>query len=198
MWKRLFLLAALAGGCENPITNVGNARLIEADETVKAPDGPLLEVGKERVPAQVSGPVRLAADRDLPYAQVVAAAGAVKAAGGTPVLLVARRKLVEALPDPAPPDDVPAIRLHARIEGKACISPPDNEEATCVSRIDQKRIDRAFVRQILYRAVEEYGLTHVRVVIDPDLPWADAVRAIDGARTCCGKGKMTVHVEPTY
>lgn len=185
-------------GCAPTETNVGSARLPDADSTIAAPAGPLFEVGKTKIPDKLSGPVRLAADRELLYSDVLAAAAAVKKAGGTPVLLVARRNKVEALPDPAPPDEEPAIKLAARIDGKACISPPDNPEATCVSREDQKRIDRAFVRQVLWQAVHEYGLKHVNVVVDPGIHWADAVRAIDGARTCCEKDHVVIHVEPTF
>ena len=198
------LVIALLGfvseaGCGPGEPHPGGAYIIDAAATVKAPDGPTIVVGKDKVPAKLSGPVRLAADRNVPYGDVIAAAKEVRAAGGQPFLLVAQRERVEALPEPAKPSGAPAIRIEARKDGKACVSPPDNDEATCVSRKDAPRIDRAFVRQLTNRAVEEYGLKDVRVKVDPELTWGDGVRAIDGARTCCDKTPgLVVTVEPAY
>lgn len=176
---------------------VGGARLPDADGTIDAPPGVTIEVGKQPIPAKLEGTVRLAADREMPYRDVLAAMKAVRDAGGKPVMLVNRRDKVYAMPDPSPKEGE-TIKLSARITGQACVSPPGTEEATCVSRVDQKRIDRSFVRQILFKAVKEYNLSRIHVVVDPELPWSDAVRAIDGARTCCGpEAGVIVSVEPT-
>jgi hypothetical protein len=197
--RKLVVAMLVLAGCGPGEPHVGGAYLIDAADTIKAPEGPTIVVGKDKLPSKLSGPVRLAADRNLPYADVIAAAKAVKAAGGQPVLLVARREFVEALPEAAQPSGAPAIRIAAREGGKACVSPPDNDEATCVSRKDAPRIDRAFVRQLTNRAVSEYGLKDVHVKIDPGLTWGDGVRAIDGARTCCETTPgLVVSVEPTY
>jgi hypothetical protein len=194
---RGLLVILLLAACAPAEPRVGDARLIEADGVVEAPEGTTIEIGKTPIPRSLSGPVRLAADLAIPYRDVVAAVQAVRAAGGKPYLLVKRRNKIYALPEPTPSSG-DAIRLSARADGKACVSPPDNDEATCVSRKDQPRIDRAFVRQIIGQAVRDWGLKHVRVSIDPELPWADAVRAIDGARTCCGEDSgVTISVEPS-
>jgi hypothetical protein len=193
----LVFLAATA--CAKPPETLGSARLPEADGTVAAPvEGAVVEVGKDPIPRRLSGPVRVVADANRPYAEVVAATEAVRAAGGRPVLMVVtRRGKLAALPQPAAPVEE-AIKLSARGDGKACVSPPGTDEATCVSRVDQKRIDRAFVRQIIFKAVKEYRLKHVHVRVDPSLPWHDAVRAIDGARTCCKpEDNVRVSVEPS-
>ena len=196
--RRFVAALVFTTACAPVDTKVGEARLIEADGVVEAPNGPTLVVGKDKIPASLSGPVRLAADRTTPYRDVMAAVDAVRKAGGKPVLLVTRRDRVYALPEPVVQTGDPMIRLTARADGRACISPPDNDEATCVSRKDQKVIDRAFVRQVVGKAVHEWGLHRVRVTIEPDLPWGDAVRAIDGARTCCGEDSgVTVSVEPS-
>jgi hypothetical protein len=177
---------------------VGKSWLVEADGTVPAPEGPTIEVGASEIPARLSGPVRVAIDKDVPYVKAIEAMRAIEKAGGQPMPLVAVRTHIEAL---APPQakSGDAIRLQARTEGKACVSPPDNEEATCVSRGDHLHIDRAFVRQLLAQAVREYGLKRIHVVIDPALSWADGLRAIDGARTCCGDhAGLEVSVEPGW
>jgi hypothetical protein len=196
-WLLVFPLVTTLVACKPLVTEVGGARLPDADAVVEAPPGPTLVVGKDEIPTKFTGPVRLAADRDLPYGEVVAAVHAVRASGGTPYLLVVRRDRIQALPEPAPLEGE-AIRLAARATGKACISPPGTEEATCISRLDQKRIDRAFVRQVLSKAVRTYRLTRINVVIEPELSWADAVRAIDGARTCCYRhDEVIVSVDPS-
>jgi hypothetical protein len=194
---RGWILVCALAACAPVETKVGGARLAGADETIDAPEGLTIEVGKQPIPASLDGSVRLAVDREVPYADAIAAAAKVRQAGGKPVFLVTRRNRVYALPELAPKKGA-AIRLAARADGKACVSPPDNDEATCISRVDQKRIDRAFVRQIIAKAVKEYGLRRVHVLLAPDMPWADAVRAIDGARTCCGLDSgVVVSADPT-
>jgi hypothetical protein len=193
-----FIVCALLYACSPGEPKVGKSWLVEADGTAPAPAGTPIEVGVTAIPAKLSGAVPVAIDRDVPYPDALAALQAVEKAGGVPAPLVAVRTHIEALVAPQRQTG-DAIRLQARAEGKACVSPPDNPEATCVSRLDQKHIDRSFVRQILYKAVTEYGLKRIRVEIDPSLTWADAVRAIDGARTCCGEDAgLEVSVEPGW
>ena len=40
--------------------------------------------------------------------------------------------------------------------------------------------------------VKKWERTDVAVTIDPATEWADALRAIDGARTCCGTTEVRV------
>ncbi len=193
----MFLLV-LSVGCSWNEPKVGKSWLADADATVPAPAGTPIEVGVTPIPAHLSGPVPVAIDRDVPYPKALEALHAVEQAGGQPLALVAVRTHVEAIVPPQQQSGA-AIRLQARTEGKACVSPPDNDEATCVSRKDHIHIDRAFVRQILAQAVREYGLKRVHVTIDPSLTWADAIRAIDGARTCCGEDAgIEVSVDPGW
>lgn len=197
----------MLGACAPAEVKVGKVNLVEADGVEPAAEGTVVEVPGE-IPRSLSGPIRLAIDRDVTYADALKAIKAVKAAGGTPVLLAIQRNRVVAIPEivgGAASDK--AVRLKARTDAsgcdakqpqcvQACVSPPDNEEATCVRRPEGLHVDRAFVRQLLARAISEWSLTDVHVWVDPKLSWADAVRAIDGARTCCGEGKVKVTVEP--
>ena len=65
-------------------------------------------------------------------------------------------------------------------------SPPGVEEAKCVKRRgDTRHVDRAFTRQLVREAVAGYQLSDVVVEIPPDLEWADVMRAVDAAKTCC-------------
>jgi hypothetical protein len=196
------ILIPFAVGCAQKEPRVGKTWLIEADGTVEAAPGPAVELPGGTIPTDVKGPVQLAIGADVPWRDVVSAMKTITDGGGQPVLLVARRDRAEALPpivfEEKPPEPDDAIRLRAQTDGKACVSPPGTEEATCVARRDHIHIDRAFVRQILWQAVKEYRLHKVRVVIPSDsLTWADVVRSIDGARTCCGSDvEITVTVAP--
>jgi hypothetical protein len=184
----------LLGACGPGEVTVGKSRLATADKWEPAPEGLTIELPGE-IPSKLEGVVRLAPDREMLYDDVREAARKVREAGGTPVILVARREDVVAFPETKPKTGL-AVRLRATIEGKACVSPPDNEEATCIKRKDQNRIDRAFVRGILRKAMREYDLKRINVVIETGLPFSDAVRAIDGARTCCEDETIEVSVEP--
>lgn len=200
-WRwQLAAALAIALGCTagDQYLRVGQARLPEADLARPAGAGTLVELPAAgaplTLPAQLRGPVRLAADRDLPFGAVVDAVAAVQRAGGEPLLLVTSRRKVAALPasDPRPAE---SIRLVANADARACVSPPEVEEAKCVRRADGKHVERAFVRELVREAVKGYDLTHVHVEVAPTLSWADALRAIDGARTCCPGVTMTVSTE---
>ncbi len=193
--------------CAPPEVKVGKVNLAEADGVEPAAEGPVVEVPGD-IPKSLSGPVRVAIDQSVTYGDAIKALKAVKAAGGTPVLLVLLRNRIAAMPPLSGHKSDKAVRLKARTDAsgcsadqplcvQACISPPDNDEATCVRRPDGLHVDRAFVRQVLYKAISEWALSDVHVWVDPKLSWADAVRAIDGARTCCGEGKVRVSVEPS-
>jgi len=192
----MVLVLVVLAACGPSEVKVKNSRLATADKWEPAPEGDLtLALPEDPIPDKLSGVVRLAPDREMLYDDVRAAAKTVRDRGGTPVILVARREDVVMFPATQPKTGE-SIRLRATIEGKACISPPDNEEATCIARKDQKRIDRAFVRGILRKAINEWTLRRIHVVIEPGLPFSDAVRAIDGARTCCDDPTIEVSVEP--
>src|SRR5688572_6418132 len=106
----LGILAACGGG----EVRVGKARLAEADAIEKAPPGRTVEMpppppappGENRpaieYPVDVrpgeTGPVRIAADRDVPYYGIVAAAERITDAGAKPVFLVAKRGELGILP----------------------------------------------------------------------------------------------------
>jgi hypothetical protein len=195
---RRIALLVLVAACQQSEPVVGKAYLIEATGTRPAPEGPLIEVGVTPIPDTLKGPVRVAIDRSLPYTAAVEALKKIEAAGGEPVALVAVREKVMAL---IPPDTKtgPAIQLWADPDGRACIAPPGTNSATCVTPQASKHIDRAFVRDVMAKAVKAYGLQRVHVMVDPSLTWADAVRAIDGARTCClDDVKMEVSVNPGW
>ena len=54
------------------------------------------------------------------------------------------------------------------------------------------RIDRAHTRRLVREAVMEYKLFDINVQVAPKQKWADVVRILDGARTCCRGTTMRV------
>lgn len=203
-WFRALALVpplACAGACQPVDVTVGRARLAQADGVAPAPPGPTIEVGPDG-PAPAApvggGPVRIAADRDAIWAEIVRAAQAVTAAGGEPVLLVATRaRKIAAMPAaaPAPETTEGVILLEVRADGTACVRPPGSIESWCIKRrLQDGRVERALVREHVRAAVKNGGGTHVHVRAVLSLRWGDVVRAVDGARTCCPGTTMTVSV----
>lgn len=77
------------------------------------------------------------------------------------------------------------IEVVARTNGQACIRLPGVKEAKCVQRADAKHIDRAHLRQLVREAIRVSKIRDVLVYVPGDMEWADVVRAVDAARTCC-------------
>lgn len=190
------LAAALA--CQELYVKVGKARLADADGVVPAPPGPTMEVmAGDGSPAGAQlgpGPVRLAIDRDATWGEAMRVIESVRNAGGEPALLVSHQRKVVALPAPVAVVEE-SILLDARSDGRACVSPPRVADAACVARRGTNHVDRAFVRELVRQAVKTYDLPRVHVRVASNLSFADAVRAIDGARTCCFQRVVEVSVE---
>ena len=60
----------------------------------------------------------------------------------------------------------------------------------CFQGGDRRHVHRAFGREHIREAVKAYERHEVRVRVDPAIEWADAIRAVDGARTCCGDTRV--------
>ncbi len=152
-----------------------------------------LEVGQASNEIQLpEGPaVRLAIARDVSYGSAKALIERVEAAGKMPIILVGERFRLRAIhlnDKLSHPGN--AIRLVATPNGQACVAPPDNPKSKCVQGVYSRHISTAFVREFVREAINGYGLDEVRVYARPSVEFADVIRAIDGARTCCD-GKIT-------
>lgn len=184
-------IALCAGACSPP----GQPRLegmwlAEADGLLPRESGPIVMLRADAaLPAaseQAAGPVQVVADRDLGAGVVAEWVSVAAAHGALPQLLAWRRDGLGRLPPADPKVDESLLLRVTPGEVRACLSPPGVEEAACVSRLDRKHVDRAYVRQLVRTARKKYGIHSVHVWLPPELGWGDAVRAIDGARTCCG------------
>lgn len=192
----LFALVALSCTGKGQ-AQVGEALIPQADGVIAAEPGDTLEVSdpEQVVEAIPDGPVvRLAIDRNVPFQRVAELVEWVEAEGKKPVLLVGRRSKIKAfvMNDELQGDP---ITVTTTTDGKACVQPPGSPEAKCVQRSDKKHISRAYTRELVREAMNAYRLYDVEVILPPDLGWGDAVRALDGARTCCQDTQMRVRVK---
>lgn len=177
----LFLVGVAGPGCDNRNeARVGPAILPQAMQTVAlAPGATTVAVTAGVTPTLPTTPVQLAIDVNVPWSQVrpLLAAG--------PALVVGDRDRLRGFVLEDVLDDGAAVTIIATARGKFCLSPPRTELAYCMESSDRRHISAAFVREVMRKAVDEYGITQARIDTEDELLWADLVRTIDGARTCC-------------
>lgn len=191
------LLAAACSG--TGLAEIDGALLAQADAVLEPMDGETFVIKGEDHSAQEKAidalpagtVVRLAIDGEVPWKTVESLIDRVERQHKRLVLLVGKRHKVRAL---RLSDELegPAVELIAMVDGKACVRPPGSVEAGCVQTVEEKHIDRAYVRELVREARKAYQLSDVVVQVDPALGWANVVRAIDGARTCCQDQPMRV------
>ena len=191
---------ATNSACDVRFTAKGHAKvdgilLPQARGVVDAPDGPTLKIPGDDLTTLPEGPiVRLAIARDVPWKTVDALLVRIEAAGKRPVLLVGKRLKVREFVINEELENSESIALTATADGKSCVSPPGVPEAKCVQPLDKDRIDRAHTRKLVREAVKGYKLTDVNVEVPLNLGWADVVRTIDSARTCCKGTEVRVQL----
>jgi len=196
--KRVVLCLVLAACGKNPYqATVDDVLLAEADGVITPEDGPTVKLSlKELEPEVPKGAelARIAISYDVSWERVQKTMNRFLVQGVRPVLLVGRRSDVRAFVLSDELKGVP-IRVTATADGKFCVGPPDNNEAKCVQSSDKAHIGRAFVRETVREAVDAYGLHDVDVLAASDMDWADVVRTVDGARTCCGDMQINVRLQ---
>jgi hypothetical protein len=194
--------AAALGACKSKgHAEIDGILIPQADGTIDAPDGATMAVNATTIDtAKVpdgSPVVRLAIAREVPWDRVAALVERVKAAGRTPLLLAGDDHKVKGfrLEDEAARGVERAITVIAYVDGQACVQPPGAIEAKCVKSPDGKYIDRAFLRELVREQVKVFDVKTVEVEVASGLPWADVVRTIDGARTCCYETEVAVRLK---
>jgi hypothetical protein len=194
-------LAALAACANRGEAEVDGVLLPQADGLVDAPDGATMAVNAQTIDTAPvpSGArvVKLAVARDVPWDRVSALIERVKTAGRTPFLLAGHSYKVKGfrLEDEQARGAERVINVISYIDGKACVQPPGALEAICVQSPDGRYIDRAFLREQVRRQVKAFDVKTVEVELASGLPWADVVRTIDGARTCCYETEVAVRIK---
>lgn len=189
--------------CKGPgPKQVGDAKLAQAlgayELTAAGEEAPVVELHPQAPATIPDAPqVQLAIDRETPWGQVAASLEVMRDRGQTPIVLVAINRRVSVLPEieVLALDDAEAsaaflaeaLEVTAYTDGKLCVRHPDVAEAKCVQTPSKKYIDGAFTRQLVREAAKGYGLAAAALDLPANLTWADAVRVIDGVRTCCGE-----------
>jgi len=184
MRRAVLLLVGLAlPACDNRNeARIGGAIMPQALSSIPVPAGSTtVAVTPGPMPALPDGPLALAIDVNVPWTQLLPTVRARQ-----PAFLVGDRDKLRGflLEDELDPDG-DAVKIIATSGGKFCVSPPGTDLAYCMESSDRRHISAAFVREVMSKAVAEYGITQARVDPDADILWADLVRTIDGARTCC-------------
>jgi hypothetical protein len=194
------LLGAAACG-DNSDATVGGVLLAQADGVTEPPDGVNLAVDLDTIDKAVvpagAKVVRLAIGRKVHWNQVQALAARVQAAGARPIYLVGNWNKTRAFAiEDTWPGGNHAITITDYIDGKACIQPPGSIEAKCVQSATKNYIEEAYVRELVREQVKMFDLPLVEVDLPASLTWADVVRTIDGARTCCEGTTVRVRLKP--
>jgi hypothetical protein len=180
--RRAVLLLVVLAACDNRNeARVGGAVLPQALSAIPLPGGATTVVVTPGAVSTVpAGAVQLAIDVNVPWSQVRPMLAA------KPALVVGDRdKLRGFLLEDVLDGDADAVKIIATARGKFCLAPPGTDLAYCMESSDRRHISAAFVREVMRKAVDEYGITQARVDVEDGILWADVVRTIDGARTCC-------------
>ena len=170
---------------------VGKAMLPECDGVIPAEPGvDVVILPSDTETIIPNAPViRIAADRFVPWSKVRDVARQIEAQGSQPVFLVGVDDKVRAFVLSEELGGGPTIRVTSTADGKSCIQEPGHEEGICAQSVNRQHIERSSVREFVEQAMKASGATEVEVSVEGTLGWADVVRTIDGARTCCGKDK---------
>jgi len=176
-------------GCDAPpLAKIGDTFVVQAADTRELPansTAATVELAKLDLDAPPdASEIRLVADRRAPWRDVRNAVAKLEASGKTVRLLSAQRRRVGEFVLYDELSDRP-IEVVTRTNGQACVRLPGVKEAKCVQRADAKHIDRAHLRQLVREAIKVSKLREVAVYVPGDMDWADVVRAMDAARTCC-------------
>lgn len=186
MRRALPLLLLLAACDQRNEARVGAAVLPQAMATTTPPPGTPVAVLPGQTPTVGPG-AQLAIDVNVPWTQVK------PLLASSPVFIVGDRDRLRAFALEDTLDlEQPTLKVIATARGKFCVSPPGTDLAYCMESADRKHISAAFVREVMRKAVTEYQITQARLDIEDEILWADVVRTLDGARTCCGKTPVTI------
>lgn len=183
----LAIAVAVAGSCKSKSqAEVAGVWVAQSESTVALPEGDAVAMTRGARPENLGtqGDVILAVARDVRWSAVRDLRKELMAQGRGVHLVVANGRKAGAfnLYDELEGE---AINVFVSVGGKLCVAPPGSPEAKCVQRGDRTHVDRAFTRELVREAVKGYGMYDVLIDVPADLDWADVVRAVDGARTCC-------------
>lgn len=201
--KRVALLALLAACGNNPYeAKIDGVVLADCEGSVPVPadSGPVVKLTLDNLEPEIPDVevARLAIAVDVSWGRVKTAIAAMRAKGVRPVLLAGKRDEVRAV---VLSDELTGTSIHltSTPDGKFCIGPPTSNQAKCVQGSDKKHIQRGYLRELMRDAVKAYDMHDVDAMVNDEMWWADVVKTVDGARTCCGDVPVRVKLadDPT-
>lgn len=197
-------LVALAGaaGCSNRFeAKVEGVLVAECDSGEKLTDemkkAPRLlvradpQVPDEQLPLPASGAVQLVIERDVPWARVETLLAIVESKKLEAIIVAGQTHELRRFRLNDTLTGAPKFTITGDAKGKFCVQTAQLPQAYCVAGAG-KHIHRAFVRETVRDVVKKWEMTEATAYVDPAADWADVVRIVDGARTCCGKDKKVL------
>ncbi len=190
----------LAAGCKGKgHATVGDILIPQASEVIEAEDGATIslrpddETVLELPDVEV---IRIAADRYVPWYRVRDIIRRVRDAGKRPVVLVGRRHYVKAFVlDDDGPRQGNAIEVAAFVDATVHVGLPRVKEVAVIGSPDKRNLMVSYVRETIRGVMKNSGYHNVEIELAETLSWANAVRVIDAARTCCGDIDMRVRIK---
>jgi hypothetical protein len=181
---------------------VDGVLLAECDSPIEPPKAPILAVRAEpTVPDEQlqfpAGQVQLAIDRAVPWARVETLMAILESRKIEPILLAGYTYRVRRFVLNDVLTGAPKFTITGDANGKFCVQTALLPNAYCVQGrpMAGRHIHRAFVRETVRDVVKKWDMKEAEVYVDPATHWADVVRIVDGARTCCGDNvKVLVRV----
>lgn len=188
------VVGALAA-CQNKFAAVVDGVLLaESDLGEPAPQAPRFTILTEpTVPdeqlAFPPGQVQLVIERGVPWARVETLLAILESKKIEPILLTGQTHKVHRFRLNDELTGAPKFTITGDAHGKFCVQTAQLPQAYCVQggKIAGKHIHRAFVRETVRDVVRKWEMNEAEIYVDPAMEWADVVRLVDGARTCCGK-----------
>lgn len=196
----MLVMVLAAAACKNRLVAVVDGVLLpECDSAIEPPEAPVVKVLAEpAVPDEElplpAGAARLAIEREVPWARVEALLALLESRKIEPILLVGTTYRVRRFFLNDELTRAPRFTVTGDAKGKFCVQTAELPQAYCVQGADRKHIHRAFVRETVREVVKKWEMKQVVVYVDPAMHWADVVRLVDGARTCCGKTQVRVEL----
>ncbi len=193
----VFVLLLASLGCEGKgHAKVQGVLIPQADAYYPAPTGGVELIIPDSVQEQPALPsenhVKLVIGRKVPWRFVSKLLSRLESEKKQVTILVGNRHRVFALKMSDELKTRAPIEVTATEDGKACVQLPRAKKAKCTQSPDGRYVPRSGVRQVVREAMKAMKIHDTQVMASPALHWADVVRAVDGARTCCGKGEMRV------
>ena len=201
-WVLFLLLATgfLAAGCQGKgHAKVGDILIPQATGVIDAEEGATISLrADDESDAELpdNAVIRIAADRYVPWHRVRSTVRRIEAAGKKPVLLVGRRHYVKAfVVDDGGKRGGDAIEVNVLVDAKVQVGLPRVKEVLSIQGPDKRNVPVSYTRETIRGYMKDTGLHDVEVELAETLDWANVVRAIDAARTCCRGVDMRIRVK---